>query len=182
MPAAKELAIHTVYCRRRMSKRDLFLAPTLEAALVMVVALAGWASHQPMIFASLGPTAFEMIETPKRPSARPYNIIMGNVIAVLASFFALWVTRAWFVPAVSASGVPWLRVWSATLAALLTVLVTLLARATQPAALSTVLLISLGIMQTWKDGGIILAAVVLMTVLGEPVRHWRAKNAPPNSN
>jgi CBS-domain-containing membrane protein len=145
----------------------------LEAALILILSLAGWISHNPMVFASLGPTAFEIIETPERPSARPYNIVAGNVVAILAAFAALWLTHAWSVPSVSAAGVPLPRVWAGTLAAMLTVFGTLLIRATQPAALSTSLLVSLGIMQTTKDAGIILSAVVLMTLIGEPVRRLR---------
>lgn len=156
-----------------MRAREPLIAPVLEAALILILSLAGWISHNPLIFASLGPTAFEIIETPERPSAPPYNIVAGNVIAILAAFAALWLTHAWSVPSVSAEGVPLPRVWAGTLAAMVTVFGTLLIRATQPAALSTSLLVSLGIMQTTKDAAMILSAVVLMTLIGEPVRRLR---------
>ena len=159
-----------------MSRKDLFVAPPLEAALILVVALAGWISHNPLVFASLGPTAFEMIETPERPSARPYNIIAGHLIAVLAAFAALWLTHAWGAPIVSSNGVPLQRVWAAVLATILTAFLTLLARAVQPAALATTLLISLGVMQTMRAGVVIMVAVLLMTAIGEPVRRWREKS------
>jgi len=116
-------------------------------------------SRTPLVFASLGPTACEIVETSKRPSGRPYNIIVGNLIAVLAGFAALSITGAWGAPKVSAHGVPLDRVWAATIAALLTVLCALLARATQPAALATTLLIALGIMQIVRDGVIIVLSV-----------------------
>lgn len=156
-------------------RRDLIVAPPLEAALILIAALAGWLAHTPLIFASLGPTAFEMIETPDRPTARPYNIVVGNLIAVLAGFAALWLTHAWRVPIVSSSSVPLPRVWAAALAAMLTAFGTLLVRAIQPAALATTLLISLGFMQRWQDGAVIMIAVVAMTAIGEPIRYWRLK-------
>lgn len=159
-----------------MPRKDLLVAPALEGALVFVVALAGWITHQPLMFASLGPTAYELVETPERQSARPYNILVGHLVAVVGAFVALALSHAWAVPAVSSSGVPLLRVWAAMLAATFTVFVTLLLKATQPAALSTTLLISLGVMQTWKDGAIIMIAVVLMTLIGEPVRRLRCKH------
>lgn len=159
-----------------MSRKDLFIAPVFEGLLIFLVAGAGWVSHQPMVFASLGPTAFELVETPKRRSAQPYSILMGNLIAVLAGFGALILIHAGSFPEVSASGVPLRRVWAAVLATALTALVTMLAGATQPAALSTTLLISLGIMQTWKDAAVIMIAVILMVAAGEPVRRWRARN------
>lgn len=160
----------------RMERKDLAIAPILEAALILIVALAGWLVHKPLLFASLGPTAYEQVETPKRKSGRPYNVIAGHLIAVLAGFASLWICRAWIAPGVSSGAVPLPRVEAATLAAFLTVLGTLLARASQPAALSTTLLISLGVMQTWQDGMIIMAGVVLLTIVGEPLRRWRARD------
>lgn len=159
-----------------MPRKDLAIAPVCEAALMFVVALAGWMLHKPLIFASLGPTAYEQVETPKRKSGRPYNVIVGHLIAVVAGFAALWICRAWTVPPVSSNGVPLLRVAAAALSALLTVLGTLLARASQPAALSTTLLIALGVMQSWQDGVYIMGGVVLLTIVGEPLRRWRARD------
>lgn len=159
-----------------MYRRDLFLAPVLEGLLILIVGLAGCFCHQPLVFASLGPTAYELVETPTRPSARPYNILVGHFIAILAALVALMVSHAWAVPSVSAIGVPLPRVWAGTLAAMLTVLGTMLARATQPAAISTSLLVSLGVLQTWRDAGAIMSAVLLIVMVGEPLRRWRASN------
>ncbi|HEY1768113.1 MAG TPA: HPP family protein [Terracidiphilus sp.] len=159
-----------------MERKDLALAPVLEAALIFVVALAGWLVHKPLLFASLGPTAYEQVETPKRKSGRPYNVIVGHLIAVLAGFAALWICRAWSAPGVSSGTVPLPRAEAAAVSAFLTVLGTLVARASQPAAISTTLLISLGLLQTWQDGLIIMGGVVLLTIVGEPLRRWRARD------
>lgn len=158
-----------------MKRNDLVIAPVCEAALIFIAAIAAWLTQTPLIFASLGPTAFEMVETPKRPSARPYNVIVGHLIAVLSAFLALFVTHAWSTPGVSSGSISMLRVWAATIAALLTVFGTLLAKATQPAALSTTLVIALGPMQRPKDGLLIMAAILLMSAFGEPLRRWRAQ-------
>jgi len=112
---------------------------------------------------------------PGRPSARPYNVVVGHLIGVLCGFAALAVTHAWSAPAVSTSSISILRVWAAAIAALLTVFGTLLARAQQPAALSTTLLIATGSMQHLKDGPIIMLAILLMTAIGEPLRRWRMR-------
>lgn len=160
-----------------MFRKDLFLAPALEGVLILVAALAGWACHQPLVFASLGPTAYELVETPKRATARPYNILAGNAIALVSAFAALMLTHAWAVPSVSASGVPLPRVWATMLAAAFTVFGTLLARATQPAAVSTSLLIASGVLQTWHDAAMIMLGVGIMVMLGEPLRRWREKNS-----
>ena len=159
-------------------KRDLAIAPVCEGALILIVSMAAWLSHQPLVFTSLGPTAYEMIETPHRKSARVYNIIVGHLIAVVAGFVALVITHAWRVPAVSTRNIQFPRVEAAVLSAALTVFLTLWARATQPAALSTTLLISLGTMQQWRDILVIMAAVLLMTLAGEPLRRWRTRQIP----
>lgn len=160
-----------------MSRRDLLEASLGEGALVVVLALVGWVTHQPFIFASLGPTAYEQVETPKRPSAHPYNVVVGHAIGVAAGYAAIAAIQAWNVPPVSAHGVPLPRVWTAVLACVFTVICTKLARAAQPAALSTTLLVSLGIMQTWREAGIIISAVLLITLIGEPIRRLRLKHS-----
>jgi len=157
-------------------RRDLFIAPLCEAVLILVAGVAAWTLHKPLIFSSLGPTAFELIETPERRSARPYNVIVGHLIGVLCGFAALKLTHAWSVPAVSTSSISILRVWAAVLAALLTVLGTLLARAQQPAALSTTLLIATGSMQRLEDGVNIMLSILLVTAAGEPLRRWRMRS------
>ncbi|MGI4756773.1 MAG: HPP family protein [Janthinobacterium lividum] len=167
-----------------MKKRELVVAPLCEAALILVAGVTAWLTHKPLFFASLGPTAFEMIESPERPSARPYNVILGHFIGVLSGFAALALTHAWASPAVSTSSISLVRVWAAVLAGLLTVFGTLLARAQQPAALSTSLMIATGSMQRLQDAPVIMAAILLITALGEPLRRWRLRNQgePPQSH
>jgi hypothetical protein len=129
-----------------------------------------------MIFTSLGPTAFEMVETPDRKSAKPYNVLVGHSIGVAAGFAAMWLTGAWWAPPVSVGHIHITRVTAAVLACVLTVSGTMLARATQPAALSTTLLVALGRFQQPKDTAVIIAAITLMVVFGEPLRMWRDRN------
>ncbi len=154
--------------------KDLIIAPLCEAALLMVAGLAAWITHQPLLFASLGPTIYELVEQPHRDSARPYNLIVGHLIGVLAGFAGLAVSHAWTWPAVTGiTDVGLARVAAAGLAGLLTVFGTTLLDATQPAAISTSLVIALGSMQQWKDGPVIMVSILLITALGEPLRRWR---------
>jgi CBS domain-containing membrane protein len=156
-----------------MNRRDLLLAPIGEAFLILIAALAGWLLRQPLLFASLGPTAYELIETPHRKSARPWNIFAGHLAGIGAAWLALLLTHGWSAAPVSAAGVPAVRIGAATLAAASTVLLTLLLRASQPAAIATSLLIASGIMQTPRDTAAIAGAVVLIIAFGEPLRRWR---------
>jgi hypothetical protein len=157
-------------------KRDLLIAPIGEGALIMVLAAIGWATRWPFIFASLGPTAYEMMEQPELKSARPYNVIAGHFVALGAGWASLWVFHARASPTVSIAGfVSAPRLWAAVLAVVLTTLVTLTIRASQPAALSTALLVSLGSMQTARSAAAIVISVLILAAIGEPLRRWRVK-------
>lgn len=159
----------------KQKQLDAVIAPLCEGGLLLVAGFAALATHQPLFFASLGPTAYELVETPERPSARPYNVVVGHLVGVLCGFAALLVTHAWNTPAVSTHSISLARVWAAGLATLLTVLFTILLKATQPAALSTTLMVATGTMQRLEDGPIIMAAILLITALGEPLRRWRIR-------
>jgi CBS domain-containing membrane protein len=157
---------------------DLLLAPLGEGALILVLAAIGWATRWPFVFASLGPTAYEIVEKPASKSARPYNIIAGHFVGLGAGWFALWALNAWGSPKVSVAGaVAAPRVWAALIAVVLTTGGTLAIRAGQPASLSTSLLVSLGSMQTARDAVAIIISVLMIAAIGEPLRRQRAKMA-----
>lgn len=156
---------------------DLFWATLGEGGLVLVIAAVGLATREPLIFASLGPTAYELVEQPQARSARAYNIIVGHLVGLGAGFLALYLLNAWAAPNVISSGlVSSKRLWAVAIAATLTTLVTLLLHAGQPAALATTLLISLGSMQTGRDAMSIIAGVLLIAAIGEPLRRFRLKS------
>jgi HPP family len=161
-----------------LNKRaDLFWATVGEGGLVLALAAVGWAARQPLIFASLGPTAYELVEQPQVRSARVYNIIAGHLIGLGAGFLAVYLLNAWNAPNVISTGiVSSERLWAATVAAMLTTFITLILKAGQPAALATTLLISLGSMQTLWGAIDIIAGVLIITAIGEPVRRFRLKH------
>lgn len=168
----------------RMKKQAL--AVVGEGGLILAVGAAGWAVHLPLLFTSLGPTAYELVEKPNSPSAKAYNIIVGHFVALGAGFLSLWVLRAWNSPKVAMAGfVSSPRLWAAVMAVVITTGVTLALKATQPACLSTTLMVSLGSMQRAQDALAIIIGVLLLTVLGEPYRRYiqqrQEKEALPES-
>ena len=114
-----------------MNRRfDVIWATLGEGGLLLAMATIGWVTGQPLIFASLGPTAYELVDQPHMRSARAYNVIVGHFIGLAAGFFAVWILHAWSAPNVLSAGVVSLpRLWATTLAALLTTAVTLLFKA-----------------------------------------------------
>ena len=161
-----------------MNKRaDLFWATLGEGGLVLALAAIGWATKQPLIFASLGPTAYELVEQPQLKSARSYNIVVGHLIGLGAGFLAIYVLNAWTAPNVLAAGVvSSQRLWATTIAATLTTFLTLILKAGQPAALATTLLVSLGAMQTRQAAMAVVVGVLIITAVGEPIRRFRLKH------
>lgn len=160
-----------------MSKRaDLFWGTLGEGGLILAVAAVGWATKEPLIFASLGPTAYELVEQPQLRSARAYNIFVGHMIGLGSGFLAVYLLNAWHEPNVVLTGlVSTERLWAMALAVALTTFLTLLLKAGQPAALATTLLVCLGSMQTRRDALAIVIGVLIITALGEPVRRYRLK-------
>lgn len=157
-------------------KKDFLIAPLGEGVLILLLAILGWATRWPFVFASLGPTAYEIVEQPRLQSARSYNVIAGHFVALAAGWIALWVFHARAAPTATLEGfVVGPRLWASLLAVILTTFVTLAIRASQPAALSTTLLVTLGSMQTPRDAVAIVISVLMLAAVGEPLRRWRAQ-------
>ncbi len=141
--------------------------------ILVVGATAVWSGH-PWLFASLGPTAYELAEKPELRSARTYNVIVGQFVGIGAGFAAVAILGAWNAPSIDAhSPVVAVRLWTAVIAVFLTVLLNLMLKAGQPAALATTLLIALGMMQTAYSALWLAIGVVLLAIIGEPIRRIR---------
>jgi hypothetical protein len=145
-----------------------------EGLLLLIVGLVGLAARMPLLLASLGPTAYEQTEMPHLKSSRLYNVIVGHMAGLAAGFLAIALVHAWNAPKVLAAGqLTPARVWACVIAAAMTSFVTLVLRASQPAALATTLLVALGSFQTKHDALVIAGAVLLLAAIGEPVRRLR---------
>jgi hypothetical protein len=151
--------------------KNLLYGSLGEGALILVMGAIAWAAHRPLIFASLGPTAYELVEKPLAPSARTYNIIAGHMAGLGAGMLSLWLLAAWNAPKFACPGfITSTRLWAAVLSVVITTAATLALNASQPASLSTTLLVSLGSMQTMRDAATIAIAVLLVAAVGEPLR------------
>jgi HPP family len=167
---------------RKMTRgKNLLFASLGEGALILLVGVIALIVRRPVIFASLGPTAYELVEQPLAPSARTYNIIAGHMVGLGAGFVSLWLLSAWSAPKVASAGfITSPRLWAAVLAVVITTAITLALKASQPASLSTSLLVSLGSMQTGVDAVAITIAVLIMAAAGEPLRRQFAKSRIPD--
>jgi hypothetical protein len=100
------------------------------------------------------------------------------MIGLGCGFLSLFLLRGWAEPNALATGiVTERRLWIIVIAVTATTFLTLIAKAGQPAALATTLLISLGSMQKGRDAVAIAIGVLIIAAIGEPLRHIRLKQA-----
>jgi CBS domain-containing membrane protein len=145
--------------------------------------------HTPLIFPSLGPTAFHYFSRQAAPSASPRNAIIGHLIGTVAGYFSLVVTGLTTAGPAIANGVTWPRVIAAALSLGLTAGLMILFRASHAPAGATTLIISLGILtQPWQLG-VLMLAIILLTLqaiainrlFGMPLPLWSQPAAPVKS-
>jgi hypothetical protein len=153
---------------------DVVFAPLASAFSIVIAGLLGLAFHRPWLFASLGPTAFQLAEYPEQKSARAYNTIVGHFSGLAMGFAAVAMLNAWDAPKVlSTHDLTAVRVWASVVAMALTSGLIVLLRASHPPAGSTTLLVSLGSFSTWADVRVVVIGVVIVAAVGEMLRYIR---------
>jgi len=156
-----------------------FLSIGLMAAFAVLL-------HSPLIFPSLGPTAFHYFSRQTAPSASPRNAIIGHLIGIIAGYFSLVVTGLTTAGPAIANGVTWPRVIAAALSLGLTAGLMILLRASHAPAGATTLIISLGILTGPWQLVVLMIAIILLTLqaiainrlFGLPFPLWSLPAAP----
>jgi hypothetical protein len=184
-----------------VSMPDLLWSPVAAALLVLVVGLLGVAAmHRPWVLPSVGATAYLIAHDTAHPAARPWNVIVGHLVAVLGAFAALALFSAWDEPVVTVAGtLSMTRVLASSLAILLTLLVSIPLRAVHMPAGATALLVTLGAIESPLSAVHLMIGIVLTAAAGYLLRRlrlgrgrgklerirsavrseWRAATAPP---
>jgi len=182
------------YMRKKTMKNDLSKQSTPSLALfnffgcavsIAIMAIVALFTHSPFVFPSLGPTAFLFFSTPNAPAASPRNTIIGHAIGTIAGYLSLVVTGLTNAGPTALVGVSWPRVIAAALSLGITGGLMILLHASHPPAGATTLIISLGILTKPLQLGVLMLAIVLITLLTiiihrvarVPYPLWSAKNA-----
>lgn len=133
--------------------------------LFMVLGLVAWASGQPFVFPSLGPSAFILAFDRRGERTRTYRIVGGHLIGgvvglaaytLLASGVAITTTQAAFSPdglRLATSGV---------LSIILTSWGMIATDTNHAPACATTLIVSLGLLSSMLQVAIIVASVVVL--------------------
>lgn len=161
-----------------------FVNGCLSIALMAGAALV---TRAPFVFPSLGPTAFLFFYTPTAPAASPRNAFIGHLIGAVMGWASLHLCGLADAPPALAAGLTWPGVAAAGLSLGLTSGVMVLLRAPHPPAGATTLIVSLGLLREPWQLGVLMLAVVLLTVqafvinraAGLPYPVWRPAEAPP---
>jgi CBS domain-containing membrane protein len=133
---------------------------------IAIMSAAAVLTGQPLIFPSLGPTAFLLFYTPRAPTASPRNTIIGHFIGVVAGYVSLLVFGLTERGPAFAEGVTWGRVGAAALSLALTSGFMAWLLAPHPPAGATTLIVSLGIMPRPSQLAFLMLAVILLVAQG----------------
>jgi hypothetical protein len=136
--------------------------------LFTALGLIAWASGQPFIFPSLGPSAFILAFDRRGERTVASRVIGSHAIGAAAGFltyaaFAAGVTLTATPPALSAEGLRLAA--SGTLSIVLTTWGMIATDTNHAPACATTLIVSLGLLSTPLQVGIILASVLLLVGL-----------------
>jgi CBS domain-containing membrane protein len=142
--------------------------------------LIAWALDEPLVFPSLGATAFLFFETPMAEVASVRNTVIGHTVGTLVAFFWLEVFGLVGEPSAIATGFTADRVACVALSLAFTGGILRLLRAAHPPAGATTVIVSIGLLTTVEECAILLSGVLLLSTaawclnraLGVPAPLW----------
>jgi CBS-domain-containing membrane protein len=139
----------------------VFVNGFIAVALLSVLAVV---SHTPLVFPSVGPTAFLLYFMPTAPTASPRNTLCGHGIGIVCGYASLCLLGLASAPSAILEDIHWARVVAAALSLAATGALMILFRVVHPPAGATTLIVSLGIIKEPAHLWAIEAAVALMAI------------------
>lgn len=143
----------------------------LYAAILCLITLAvlglmGLLSHLPWLFPSLGPTVMLFFESPEQPASRPVNTLVGHGVGLLAGIACFHVVGVAAAGSAPVDGLHAPHLVAGAVSVAVTTLVLSLLGLPHPPAGATTLIVSLGILSSPAQFGVMAAAIALLTLLG----------------
>ncbi len=142
--------------------------------------LLAWLLNEPLVFPSLGATAFLFFETPMAEVASVRNTIIGHSVGAGVAFVWLNVFGLVGEPSAIATEFTADRVACVALSLAFTGGILRLLRAAHPPAGATTVIVSVGLLTTWDEILILMCGVILLSaaavglnrLLGVPAPLW----------
>jgi CBS domain-containing membrane protein len=150
---------------------------------LLTIALSGalaWALDEPLVFPSLGATAFLFFETPMAEVASPRNALIGHYVGAVVALVWLFVFGLQDNPNALVEGFSLERAAAVALSVGCTGGLLRLLRAAHPPAGATTVIVSMGLLHNAEQIAALVAGVALLTltahaanrVLGVPAPRW----------
>lgn len=143
-----------------------FLNGTLSIA---VVAVAAAVADEPLVFPSLGPTAYLLSVAPTSRVTSPRSIVLGHLVGVLGGLVAIHISGLADAQSAFEEGMDLARAGAATLSLGLTAGLMTLTGAQHAPAGATTLIVSLGILTSGRDLIALMLAVIFLAYQGVAV-------------
>lgn len=165
---------------KRFPRRAVWAVFVFINGFVSVAILAGLAliSRTPLVFPSVGPTAFLLYFMPLSPTASPRNTLCGHALGIACGYASLWLFGLSGAPSAVLEEIHWRRVFAAALSLAATGALMILFRVVHPPAGATTLIISLGFITTPLHLCEIEIAVALMALQALAVNRLAGINYP----
>jgi CBS domain-containing membrane protein len=169
---------------RRYRNRGNAVYTALGSFLAMALSgLWAWLLKEPLLFPSLGATAFLFFETPLAEVGTPRNAIIGHFTAIAAAVASLGIFGLLGEPSVYVQGMTPARIGAVALSVGATGGILRLLRAAHPPAGATTIIVSSGLLATRGQILAVASGVVLVTVaswalnrlMGVPAPRWAAQ-------
>jgi CBS domain-containing membrane protein len=152
---------------------------------LLTIAISGalaWLVEEPLVFPSLGATAFLFFETPMAEVASPRNTIIGHYVGAAVAYAWLVVFSLTDAPSALEAGFSIERAAAVALSVGFTGGILRLLRAAHPPAGATTVIVSAGLLTSGSELLALAAGVALLTVsanalnrvLGVPAPAWAA--------
>ena len=126
-----------------------------------IMSAAALCTGQPLIFPSLGPTAFLCFYVPSAASSSPRNAILAHGAGLLTGWVSLYAVQATI-----GAGTAGTQIGAVALSLGLISALMIAADIPHPPAASTTLIVSLGLIQHWQECAALMSAVILLTRAG----------------
>ena len=141
-------------------------AAVLAIVTLSITGAVGLLVKQPWLFPSLGPTVMLFFESPKQPSSRPLNTIVGHVVGIAAGVTCFTVFGLSGHRSAPVGGLTVSYVIAGAVAVGITTAVLSLLKLPHPPAGASTLIVALGILHTPVQLLSMVGAVLLITTAG----------------
>jgi hypothetical protein len=149
-----------------------------SALAIGLSGLWAWVVKEPLLFPSLGATAFLIVETPMAEVSSPRNTIIGHTVGIAAAVVALAIFGLFNTPSVFVTGMTPSRIGAIALAVALTGGVLRLLRLPHPPAGATTIIAAAGLLATAHQLLDLWVGVVLLTAAGWTINRLTGVPAP----